>query len=659
MSNNSSGWFNAAEGSLKLSLSLVRLNFRTSETPWRPAAHACVELRLDAYADGRKIDGITPSGNNVSVTVCAERTEDRVEMRLAIIHDDSDCTLEDAEIIFSIAGITDECLYWPDGLGARYTDLLNMKPLTLNYPSGRGTMSWCAVAGERYGWYIGRHDARFSALWLRARSTGTALEISAAQKPWLKKNERWTSPPIVIRSYKGDWTEAARTYRAWADTWYNRSLHPQWTREQSGWMLAILKQQNGEIFWSYRDLSRVWDIAQAHGLTAVGLFGWAHGGHDRYYPDFIPDPALGGEAELRKALAEAKRRGIRTILYANGQLIDTSTEFYRWQGNDACAWKADHEPQVQSIRKFDSSTPVAFALACQGSKVWQEKMRSLAVQAQRLGADGILFDQIGVGGTHECHHPGHAHANPNSGWAEERVAFYASLAEEMHRIDPEFTIMTEGVFDALTPHMGWFHGWGTGFAPRPIYEFLGDGVSDFQSLFRTVFPEVPLMQRFSTPVLGREHANHALLYGLDHEIESRWAADVRYLEHGEAPAADAYADCTYYPPDDALMRSVTSADGRTYLRSLCAFVDAHADLLRRGTFLGTDDVAGTSGLPFTIRRAGTIAGVVVVNNGKEPRTLDMRLRGKKASSAHEPDGECSLSAPIRPGSARLYRFDGV
>ncbi|MBI4975944.1 MAG: hypothetical protein HZC28_00585 [Spirochaetes bacterium] len=645
-----------------LTCSSLRLRFRSAENPWHPASHALVECTLDAAGEtgnGWTITAATPEGKIASVTIHTTGTDHRTELRLDITHDDAAWTLEDAELVFSISGVRGEHLYWPDGLGTRYTNLLQMKPLNLNYPSGRGTMSWCAAAGDKCGWYIGRHDGTFSALHLRARSTGTAVEISVLQKPWLKKNERWASPPIVIRSYVGDWTEAAKTYRAWADTWYSRTLHPQWTREQSGWMLAILKQQNGEIFWSYRDLSRVWDIAQAHGLTAVGLFGWAHGGHDRYYPDFIPDPALGGEDELRKALAEAKKRGLRTILYANGQLIDTATEFYRWQGNSACAWKANHEPYVQSIRKFDSSTPVAFALACQGSKVWQEKMRSLAMQAERLGADGILYDQIGVGGTNECHHPGHGHKNPNSGWAEERVAFYAALAAGMHRINPEFTIMTEGVFDALTPHMGWFHGWGTGFAPRPIYEFLGDGASDFPQLFRTVFPEVPLMQRFSTPILGREHANHALLYGLDHEIESRWAADVRYLEAGESPGADAYADCTYYPPDDELMRSVTSADGRKYLKSLCTFVNTHADLLRRGAFTGTDDVTGTGGLPFTIRRSGTLAGVVVVNNGTEPRSVDIRMRGKAPSSAHQPDGNCQVSDPLPPNSVRLYRFSGV
>ncbi len=367
---------------------------------------------------------------------------------------------------------------------------------------------------------------------------------------------------------------------------------------------------------------------------------------------------MGGEEELRKALAAARRLGLRTILYANGQLMDTATEFYRWHGNDACSWQANHEPHVQSIRKFNSSTPVTFALGCHGAPVWQGKMRSLALAAERLGADGILFDQVGVAGAVECHNPAHSHAHPGTGWAEERVAFYAKLCAELRAINPAFAIMTEGIFDALGAHMAWFHGWGTGFAPKPIYEFLGDGESDFPGLFRTAFPEVPLIQRFSTPVLGRAEANHAILHGLSHEIESRWPADLRYLEYNEAPTNDAYADCTYYPPDVKLMQSVTSQEGRAYLRLLCEFASAHADLLRHGTYIGDEEVAGTGILNATARIAGKHAGVIVVNPGAELVTVQPTFSSLPAHSAHEPESATvDPASPIPPCSVRLYRYD--
>ena len=77
----------------------------------------------------------------------------------------------------------------------------------------------------------------------------------------------------------------------------------------SGWLLCILKQQNGEIMWDYPALTKLCDAADARGLDILGLFGWAHGGHDHLYPDYHPCQEMGGEEALKKALEEIRRRG--------------------------------------------------------------------------------------------------------------------------------------------------------------------------------------------------------------------------------------------------------------------------------------------------------------------------------------------------------------
>ena len=81
--------------------------------------------------------------------------------------------------------------------------------------------------------------------------------------------------------------------------------------------------------WDYGSLDRLADLAEQRGLDTLGLFGWAHGGHDRYYPDYIPDPTMGGPETLKESIRKVQQRGQRVILYANGQLIDSATEFYR------------------------------------------------------------------------------------------------------------------------------------------------------------------------------------------------------------------------------------------------------------------------------------------------------------------------------------------
>ena len=639
----------------------LKCHFRSPGTPSFPAKKVCVAVtEFTAADDGFHADVACPGGGVVRLDLKETLEGDTVSWTIHARHEGSEWTLEEIEgpelYVEKSEGIS---LLLPDGLGTRTENPHTIKSVDLSYPSGRCTMAWSAMAGPRGGWYLGRHDRSISALWWRAEGTGDGTRWWLSQKPWLRPGAEWTSAPIVLRAYAGEWQEAARSYRRWADEWFSRTSLATWPQEQTGWFLAILKQQNGAIYWNYHDLHKVWKLALDHGLSAVGLFGWAHGGHDRYYPDYHPDPAMGGESVLREALAEARKLGLRTVLYANGQLIDNSTEFYRWQGNDACAWQPNHEPSTSSIRKFNSSTPVTFSCGCFGAPIWQAQLRKLAVAAERLGADGILYDQIGVSPGYPCHNPSHHHPTPDAARAEQRVEFYGRLCQEMRAINPEFTIMTEGIFDALTPHMGWFHGWGTGFAPKPIYEFIGEGKNDFPGLFRATFPEVPLIQRFSTPALDAAQANHALLHGLSHEIEARWPADVRYLEHGEKPADDAFADCTYYPPDLKLMQRISTAESRVYIKGLCEFATRHADLLRHGAYLGDEGIAGHEGASATSRLNAQSAGVIVVNSGEHPVKVLPTFRGLAAVSAHEPGSENDAvdpASPLAPEGIRLYRY---
>lgn len=636
-----------------LSFELV---FRLTGTPSRPAAHERRQLDFDSAKESgwsREIE--CPGGGTVQFSF--SETAVPGEFVIDVVHEGRGWVVE--EIVGPVLRLTevDEyALLLPDGLGTRTSAPSSCPPQKLFYPSGRCTMAWSALAGKNGGVYFGRHDADFSSLQIIAAGDGETLTWGIAQKPWIAPGGKWRSAPVVLGRYDGPWEAAADIYKAWAKTWSDRSALPAWPSAQSGWMLTILKQQNQDIYWSYRDLDKVWRLALDHGLTAVGLFGWAHGGHDREYPNYHPDPAMGGETELRRALAEARELGLRTILYANGQLMDTATEFYRWQGNDACTWKPSHEPYVTSIRKFNSCTPVTFALGCHGAPIWQEQMRFLARQAESLGADGILYDQVGVATPADCHHPGHNHANPGTGWTTERVAFYRQLSAEMRVKNPEFVVMTEGVFDALTPHMAWFHGWGTGFASRPIYEFLGDGKNDFPSLFRYIFPDVPLTQRFSTPVLGVTEARHAFLHGLSHEIEARWPADVRYLEDGVTPKEDDYADCTYFPPDVSLMQRVDSQTGRALLRKWCAFANKHAGLFRTGTYLGDADISGAKACRVSARINSQHAAVIAWNLTAEPQSVHPLFRRLEPTHSTDPEAGTPTNEPIPPGALRVFFY---
>ena len=295
-------------------------------------------------------------------------------------------------------------LLWPNGLGQRFSAASPGSERSFSYPSGTGTMQWCAFAGAARGLYLGCHDAAQGGKTFSVRSAppGKQFGFSITHQPFCARGQRWELPATVLLPYAGSWHVAARHYRAWFDSVKPPRPVADWARNSSGWMLCILKQQNGDVMWDYAALEQLCDIADRRGLDVLGLFGWTHGGHDRFYPDTYPDPLMGGSDALRRGLEQVRRRGKRAILYVSGQDIDTATDYYRYQGNDVLLLSERSEAQTMSIRKFNSSTPVVFAKACNGAEPWFDRMLACAVQAQRLGADGVIYDTLGVTGPASC-----------------------------------------------------------------------------------------------------------------------------------------------------------------------------------------------------------------------------------------------------------------
>ncbi|MBI5691079.1 MAG: hypothetical protein HZC55_13405 [Verrucomicrobia bacterium] len=567
-------------------------------------------------------------------------------------------------------------LLWPDGLGQRYATSTGAER-TFVYPSGRGTMQWCSFAGAHGGLYLGSHDVTHGAkgFVVRGGAPGKPFEFSLNHQVFSNPGQRWTLPPLVVWAYRGDWHTAARHYRAWFDSVVTRRAAPAWAQAASGWVLCILKQQNGDVMWDYSDLDRLCDVADQRGLDVLGLFGWAHGGHDRFYPDYIPDPLMGGPGALKSALARARARGKRTILYANGQLCDASTDFYRYAGNEAIVLRENAEAVTSSIRKFNSSAPVVFVLGCNGAQAWEDRMLALALQAHQLGAAGILYDQLGVAGPTPCFATHHKHASPATPHAGGRSEMLRRIADHMKRLAPDFIVATEGVHDSLLDSTPFSHGWGSGFTPPPaaFYEgaarvdtaagttwpWMRDALSAFPELFRFTFPEQVMTLRHATPMLDRHFANYALTFGLRHEIETRWRADVRYLKDNVVPAAKDYADCTYWPPDVPMMQGTPPAEATRYLKAVTDFARRHADLLWRGRFVDTEGFTLTgAGLVAKAYRTEKQLGVLVWNPTGGARSARVDVPGARLVATSEPERPApDPAAPLGARSVRLYVWD--
>ena len=529
------------------------------------------------------------------------------------------------------------------------------------YPGRGGSMQWCAVAGNQGGLYVGCHDAAHGAktLSLRYNPKDQRLGLVVAHQIFCGAGKQWSLPATIFLPYEGTWHTAAKYYRAWVDSIRPLRDVPAWTRNASGWLLCILKQQNGEVLWDYPSLEKLCDVADQRGIDILGLFGWAVGGHDHLYPDYDPDPKMGGAEALRRVLKEVHRRGKRSIIYANGQLEERDTEFWKTQGKDLAVIQKDGVSVQEKWHKFRDAPAYQFDVACLAAEGWYKRMLSLAMQANELGADGILYDQLGMRTPQACYASGHGHPVPAMVYTSDRVRMLRQIADHMKKINPDFIVMTEGLHDSVLDSISLFHGCVLGVFPVsateiPARSSTGTATGAFPEMFRYTYPEVMSTMRDATPMMKRATANYTCTYGFRYEIESRYAPDVRYLLENHVPAASDYEQ-VISKPTVAAMEATPPQEATRYLKQVIEFQRANADLFWHGRF--TDDEGFSlqgQGLIAKSYVAGDRLGVVVWNPGDRPASFTLSVPQAELVSASEPEkGPVEATSDLAPQSVRL------
>jgi hypothetical protein len=283
-------------------------------------------------------------------------------------------------------------------------------------------------------------------------------------------------------------------------------------------------------------------------------------------------------------------------------------------------------------------------------------MLSLAMQANDLGADGILFDQLGGRGPMACYGEGHGHPVPEMVYTADRVRMLRRIADHMRTINPDFIVMTEGLHDSVTDSISLFHGCVYGvFAPEINAWARGKGMPGaYPEMFRYTFPEVMSTIRIPTPMVSRVVANYTCTYGFRFEIESRYAPDVRYLRQDKVPDAAEYAE-VLSPPDIPMMQATPPAVATRYLKQVIEFQRANADLLWRGRF--TDNQGFTfqgPGLVAKSYQAGDRLGVLVWNPSDRPAAFKLAVPHATLASASEPEkASVEASSNLAPQTVRL------
>ncbi|MGN0851757.1 MAG: DUF6259 domain-containing protein, partial [Kiritimatiellia bacterium] len=532
------------------------------------------------------------------------------------------------------------------------------------HPGATGlTMPWMALDTGYGTYYAGAHDPKAQPKRLRLRWTPNErrAEIAFDHRLFLEAGSSWELPETVCEKMAGDWHDAARRYRAWYDTVREvRAATPEWTRDTTGWLLVIMRQQNEEVFWTYADIPLLCDVARKNGLDCLGLFGWTKGGHDHLYPDYDPSDEMGGVAALKAGIAEAHRRGVKVCIYANGQLQQVgATAFWRQHGEKLALVKKNGERVIQTYHKYKDIPVYQFALGCLHGKPWHARMDALAEQAAGFGADGILYDQLGIFAPFACYGEGHGHQTPGFSYAEERPAFMRSIADRVRQKNPDFAVLTEGLHDTILDSTAMFHGCEYGVMAHHIAAVkrraTDPKVESFPELWRYTFPELVTTVRLPTPMNTRTQVNFTATFGMRSEIEVRYRPDRAYVLEGRIPVKADYGTVNNVP-DLRDMASVPAATASAYMKSVLDFQRAHAKYLLRGRFV--------DGEGFTCANAAVIAkrfvaadgtSAVIVWNVSNAAT-DVAIEGLGRPTQVAAPGAAAVDGALAADSIRLYAF---
>ncbi|MBE6928782.1 MAG: hypothetical protein E7463_00745 [Ruminococcaceae bacterium] len=364
---------------------------------------------------------------------------------------------------------------------------------TWQYPKPL-SMPWIGLQSGDKLLYLGWHSDKwrqFSAL-TGCEPRGSQEEYlicTLSSYPAVYPGETVRYDGFVLAGFDGDWHQACNFYRAWADSSWNQPVNRQeGFKSINGWQRIILKHQYGEIFHTYDELPAMYRAGAACGLNMILLFGWWQEGMDNGYPNYQPDPALGGAEKLKRAIEEINALGGIVILYANGHLIDVSTDYYKTEGIHHTM--KDIELNVyQEFYRFSNNASIlrsghkTFATGCYGAKAWRDKLVEIEQRHLALGSNGTFFDQIGSN-FRFCFDRTHDHANRIDEDPQLRldaVKHMRSLLGENEYFGTEHTI------DRLAMQMDFIHG--CGFAQS----FSEDA---FPALFRYTYPDILISNRF-------------------------------------------------------------------------------------------------------------------------------------------------------------------
>ena len=399
------------------------------------------------------------------------------------------------------------------------------RQMDLHY-GGSASMNCFILPGEKQGLYVGSHDALIQDTWhgmrVYADKSGafTEPEFGLFKYPQCFAGEKWSNDADIVSPYHGSCHAAADNYGMWVRaTRWERKTTPQWIREMTSWQRVIFKHQYGNYLFKYSDLyGRMQRAGESVDADAMFAFGWWKEGMDRGNPAYTPDDAQGGDEAWRAAIEKFKRSGQKLIMYYNGQLIDTNSEFYKSGEGSKISYKSPAGTEIADQYRFSGKgtwlaeyQAVTFVIADTRHQIWRDKLVGMVDRAHRNGANAVFFDQLGYGFLQKIPwDTSREFPVPDNHLLRDKGETLKYLRDYIVKTyEPDFAFGSEQLADYTGQYCDFVH-----------IVSIKHGKENFSELFRYTFPEIVFTDRNVRDDTDIERrVNMTLLKGLCNDIE--------------------------------------------------------------------------------------------------------------------------------------------
>lgn len=281
----------------------------------------------------------------------------------------------------------------------------------------------------------------------------TYVRFGVGHLPYVTPGMSFDTLPFAMDAYKGGWSAGALCYRKISKKWNKvPDTIPEWARNPHSWLQIQINSPEDELRMQFKDFVKVGEECKKYGVDAIQLVGWNQGGQDRGNPTHSPDTRLGTWDDLKWAISEVQKMGIKVILFAKFVWADQSNDDFE----EVYEKHAIKDPyghyyvykgyQYMSLSQMTNVNTRRLIPMCFGDKGWLDICNEEFKKCADLGADGILFD--------EClHHSptlccfdtshGHRYGAPTYSWDEDLIEGFREIVKDKE----EFMIAGEAVYD--------------------------------------------------------------------------------------------------------------------------------------------------------------------------------------------------------------------